>query len=874
MSAQPKMEIAQTFTIGKSAGGAKSNPAIVTPLTLTWQEFVALLSDVQFGEKDGQYLTRCSFKGNIRSNENAEQIEFIVIDGDKKLVIDEDGVVSEVSWVYPPEMVHEALKEIGITHCIVPSFSNLTQGEGKHKWRIWIPAKLLNVTQLKVAVRWVLHKLEQHNLLIVNAGENSVVSQPWYLPRTASEIARKSFKLYDYEGEGDFPLSEAEDWFKSHPELGAEINIPKDINAIPLCDRNDAIGVFLSTHNSANDLLKLMQAQGFKFSHQGGPVDGYPSYYLTDPASESGIPGVRVFFSKAKGCWVAYSHHHHGVLANEHSHDLLSLYAHLKYSSDMKWAIAALGITGGSDEAKPSEEEAAGELWDEPADLWGAVVAPPLKKGILPEVIEAMAFELAEVNGFDFGGVAMASLCVCASMIDDAIKINAEPNDPMWVEAARLWVVLYGPPSAKKTPVLQRVTAPMLDVASELDRENDAKRAFYEAELDEWKATPKAKRGEKPTPPRLSRVMASDTSNEKLAELLVDNPRGLMLRTNEAGSFIGGSGAYSSTSAGAVKSLNEKLELYDGGRVDIDRISRGSLRVPNWSACFLGGSQPDALAAIFAKMPNNGFVQRVCWIAVKPVERVDRPIKAETFDRYSKLVAGLYAQKPGIERPKFDGSTAYGNEPVAYNGGANAVRKSVIKEMAHLMSIYGEANPRLADHIGKLEGLYSRIVLTLHCIDVFERQHTKSNPCLYEVSVETAEKAKYLLLNYILPQANSFHSSVLEKQNNEVSKNLLKLASRILGKGWKEITPGLLTNAITFWRYQDERSQRAMMKNLEHLGWIREVRVEKDPANPRKRLPAQKWIVNPSLSILFSDRAKKEADALAHAHKMMSGGDS
>src|SRR4029077_12179845 len=76
----------------------------------------------------------------------------------------------------------------------------------------------------------------------------------------------------------------------------------------------------------------------------------------------------------------------------------------------------------------------------DPVDLWGKFDPPTLPRGVLPEVIEAFAFDRGMAMGCDMSGIAVGALAVCAGAIPDDIKLQPKKHDGEWRKTARLWV--------------------------------------------------------------------------------------------------------------------------------------------------------------------------------------------------------------------------------------------------------------------------------------------------------------------------------------------------------------------------------------------------------------------------------------------------
>ena len=86
---------------------------------------------------------------------------------------------------------------------------------------------------------------------------------------------------------------------------------------------------------------------------------------------------------------------------------------------------------------------------------------------MLPPQVREFAVAQSTVIGGDVGGMAMAALAVMSAAIDARTVLKMMRHGD-WKALARLWVLLVGPPSVKKTPLLSAATHPLKKYASEL----------------------------------------------------------------------------------------------------------------------------------------------------------------------------------------------------------------------------------------------------------------------------------------------------------------------------------------------------------------------------------------------------------------------
>ena len=176
---------------------------------------------------------------------------------------------------------------------------------------------------------------------------------------------------------------------------------------------------------------------------------------------------------------------------------------------------------------------------------------PPLTRGMLPIAIGGYVFDIAERRQAAPDFAAVAAICAAAAVIGNRVLMAPKQKDN-WQEPPNLWGALIGPPSVGKTPSLKSALGPvyaiqdlireawqqgvtvadadrMLAELSQKETERKAKQALKNGNHEEAKdllsAMPKdGKEDAKHCP----RIFVNDATVEKLAELLKENPRGLL----------------------------------------------------------------------------------------------------------------------------------------------------------------------------------------------------------------------------------------------------------------------------------------------------------------------------------------------------------
>jgi hypothetical protein len=274
----------------------------------------------------------------------------------------------------------------------------------------------------------------------------------------------------------------------------------------------------------------------------------------------------------------------------------------------------------------------------DPVDLWAKFEPPTLPRDVLPKVIEGFAFDRGLAMGCDMGGLAVSALAVCAAAISDSIQLQPKKNDTGWLESARLWVAPVGSPSTMKSPMMAAAVKPLRRIDSEMAKNNQRTMADYN------KLSAEERRQKEP--PKQTRLMMQDTTIEAAQEILKDSPNGVLSYQDELSGFFGAMDKYSGGGKGAAKDRAFWLESYNGAPYSTNRIGRGSVFIENLSVSILGGIQPEPIRKLAEDGSDDGLLQRLIPIVLRPavIGRDELPSEA-VFD-YSALVSNLHQLKP------------------------------------------------------------------------------------------------------------------------------------------------------------------------------------------------------------------------------------
>jgi hypothetical protein len=164
------------------------------------------------------------------------------------------------------------------------------------------------------------------------------------------------------------------------------------------------------------------------------------------------------------------------------------------------------------------EEETATTLFDP----WDRYSVPTFPLEVLPASVADFVKSDSAVIGCDPSALAMTALVAISAALDHRFALKMMRNGSWWA-SPRLWVLLVGDPSRKKTPAINSATR-------ELEVQQNALREEYEGRKKlHLAAGGDPKDGPAPPP----RFVVFDSTVEKLGEMLARYDRGLLVKRDE-----------------------------------------------------------------------------------------------------------------------------------------------------------------------------------------------------------------------------------------------------------------------------------------------------------------------------------------------------
>ena len=268
--------------------------------------------------------------------------------------------------------------------------------------------------------------------------------------------------------------------------------------------------------------------------------------------------------------------------------------------------------------ARPANDD---EPWPEPVDFLGdgdLTGVPELRPEHLPDALHPFVADTAARMGVDPVSVALAAVVACASVANDAWRIQPKARDHTWTENPRVWGAIVGDPSILKTPVIGACTRPIDALDAEArQRHAEAMRA-HKARHAAWKSEGADPETE-PRAPRLERFLVEGTTTEALSEVLRDDaearqraPAGkVLVRQDEMGEFFANLDRYragaraAATAAPTCGSTTAAATSSTGSAAAPSRPPTG--RPASWAA-----SSPGRFSGSPAKRTTTAFSSGSC----------------------------------------------------------------------------------------------------------------------------------------------------------------------------------------------------------------------------------------------------------------------
>jgi DNA polymerase-1 len=469
----------------------------------------------------------------------------------------------------------------------------------------------------------------------------------------------------------------------------------------------------------------------------------------------------------------------------------------------------------------------------------------PFPVDALPEPIRSFVVQGAAALGCDPAYLALPALSAAGALIGNSRILRLKRT---WNEVAVIWTCIVGDSGTLKSPAVSAVLSPLYQLQKRLLKQFKVDLQQYQTELEAYNERKrKAKKEEKeftqdpPERPHLIRVVTGDVTVEKLAQLLEENPKGLLVGRDELGGWLGSFKRYKGNTGGS--DLPNWLEMSRAGTIQVDRKTgdRPTIFVPYAAVSITGGIQPGALArAITAEYLEVGLIARIL-MAMPPKMRkrwTELEIDPSLQESYANLLEKLRELQMDTGR---DGE----REPflIRLTPEAKTIWVRFYDEWARVQAnVEGE----LAAAFSKLEGYAARLALVHHVVTNVGRNEDDCQP------VEAASiEAGITLVQWFAYEVRRIYGSLTESEDARQTRRLIEF---IRSHGGQLTARRLHLSNKT--RYPDTEAAEAALDELVRSNladWVESV-------NPNGGRPSRVIVLRPDTTYYKSYETSEEDD--------------
>lgn len=510
---------------------------------------------------------------------------------------------------------------------------------------------------------------------------------------------------------------------------------------------------------------------------------------------------------------------------------------------------------------KPPIEGGEPTPWADPLPL-GEELPPvdPFYLDLLPEALSAACEDISERMQVPLDYPGAATIVALAGCVNRRAVIIPKRRDATWRVVPNLWGAIIGPPGTMKSPILHAITQPLARVEEDWHADYERElRAFLrrkeEADLcrqvwrEQYKSVKKGgKKGAKLplfpdfelVGPKQRRLVLSDSTFEKLHEILADNPAGVLMLRDELGGWLA-----MLDREGREGERPFMLSAWNGDTGHtIDRIGRGSIHVPACCVSLLGNLQPSRFnwylaQALEGRLADDGLMQRIqvlVWPDPTPWRLVDRPPNEAAIEQMAHVFARLAVLSP--EKPV----------TLRFAEDAQELFFSWLSDLETKIRL-GFLGPALTAHFSKYRSLMPSLAGLFELAD--RAAANESLAADISISLDHTGRAA-AFCDYLESHARRVYSRIVSPELHAAHDLARHARAGDLGiqfstrevylKGWS----GLDT----------AERVRAALEILVDVVWVRPAKAAHGPDGGR---PSEQWEVNPKLGVKPKPRAGQDA---------------
>jgi Protein of unknown function (DUF3987) len=516
-----------------------------------------------------------------------------------------------------------------------------------------------------------------------------------------------------------------------------------------------------------------------------------------------------------------------------------------------------------SENARVVADDDSWEPWPEPANILAEFPMPPFPVDFLPGDLGEFVAGQAHRIQVPVDYIAIPALIAAATVIGKDFRMAPKANDS-WSERACLWGGIIGYVGDGKTPGFKVALGPIWSLQAEFREQHKkdleahkpktrAAKIFAKAwekaankAVAAGKEVPPEPAGiEVPDPPCVREIICNDTTQERLVDMMSQNPRGIMLYRDELSGWFASFNQYR---PGSDEQFY--LQCHAGGPWKHQRKS-GDIFVEDLFLNICGGFQPEIAGDVLRRGRTGGHGRAVesglaarlsllVWPDAIVRDWVDEPSNRDQKARIDRLFHDLLNFTPEGFVGKPIGGAPH-SPPFRFTEEAQEIFRDWYITHNHELAARERGEP-LQAHFAKYDGLFACLSLVRHLICWALGLPVE----LSRIDAETANAVRSFIDDYLRPHAKKIYGHIDRDSAYQGARRIAKwiaaetdvthfTARDISRKQWSGLTG------------KDEITGKdhlgAALRYLEDVaGWLRS---EERPTGPKGGRPTIRFVINP-----------------------------
>jgi hypothetical protein len=485
--------------------------------------------------------------------------------------------------------------------------------------------------------------------------------------------------------------------------------------------------------------------------------------------------------------------------------------------------------------------------WPDPAPLGDEL--PPVQRfdlDLLPTSFRPLVEDVSERMQTPPDFAAAASVVTLAGSVNRRAVIYPKANDGSWNVVPNLWGAIVGPPGFMKSPVLRTITQPLAHIeelwrAEFAEESSDYQLAKEQAELrrQAWREEYKSalKKG-LPGPvqpddslrsPAQRRLVLTDSTFEKMHEILSENPAGVLVVRDELTGWLA-----ELDKQGREGERGFYLQGWNGDAgYTVDRIGRGSIYVPAVCISLLGNIQPARLRWFLSQAFDGGPTDDGLFQRFQIVVWPDAPSNWCLIDRPPNGAALGAAEKVYSELANLSA-----DDPVRmrFSPEAQALFYEWLTDLENKIRSDSLLPAPLLAHLAKYRSLMPTLGGLYELADLAAGEAVHSERL---ISLDHARQAA-AFCDYLESHARRVYACVISAECRAARE-----LARHIQRG--DLARAFATRSVYLkgWTGLDSPERvRAALSVLEDAGWVRR---DESPSLSGGGRPSEVWVVNPKV---------------------------